>query len=373
MGPNSDGIPVYRGKLRRNGVRVIIKEYRNTPRQQFLKDLDRLYPVVHPNLPMVIAKSVDKEPIPYVLLEYAASGSARLYLKKQIAGDPLASIIACIRLISDVMSALQYIVNSNRFEAYDIENCTDVSRYSITGDRKVLIGQDLVTRNPLKTSIIPENQSLATWLKAKAWFIVMDLLYGGANVIDWTNWDTIRTTAPHLRPILTMVTFKCPSFDTMVSRFRSVVHEINLREDELTYKDIRQAIVSLPSLVPTYMYKPPVPLDVVVGDIGYMHGGQFIRLGSIRPSIRKISPLPEYILTTPDVTSREESEGVIRREIRAAHYAEIARWGESEYVEDVQTYWEFFVAATRSLFSELGPEHDGVRVSDLILGDDLFV
>lgn len=111
-----------------------------------------------------------------------------------------------------------------------------------------------------------------------------------------------------------MVTFLVPSFDVMAERFKKLATNLepSYRAGRLTYRDIRATMLKIPDLDPGYMYKPEIPLNVAVGDIGYVRGIEFIKLASIKDEIQGTSKRDEYLVASGPITSTDLADGVIR-------------------------------------------------------------
>jgi hypothetical protein len=113
-----------------------------------------------------------------------------------------------------------------------------------------------------------------------------------------------------------MATYLNPSFDDMVESFHNVAVQLQPRFDagELTYTDIREVLLKYSDTAPPdYMYKPPKPLDIAVGDVGYICGDKFVKLGSIMPKYRgNIKHIDDYTSTSGPLESTPQPGGIIK-------------------------------------------------------------
>ncbi|KAF8321700.1 hypothetical protein DL93DRAFT_1453505 [Clavulina sp. PMI_390] len=160
----------------------------------------------------------------------------------------------------------------------------------------------------------------------------------------------------------------------MVDRLQTLAGQLKLKhqDDELTYPAIRESLLELPGINPAYIYKPDIPLKVELGDVGYLRGSEFIRLGTIRDSIaaHHLTSMPEYTTASSDISSVELLDGQIRHEVESAHYVEIARWKRSEAISDSRVYWPAFAKKTTEILAEMDERNQPmaqVSRTDLIL------
>ncbi|KAF8321699.1 hypothetical protein DL93DRAFT_1453461 [Clavulina sp. PMI_390] len=86
---------LHRGTLQRNGLRVVVKEYYPNAQQLFLRDLRRLNQMMHPNLPMVVGRSVPSERLPYFVVTHRSDANLKAFLRDLLQKPPTESFLAC--------------------------------------------------------------------------------------------------------------------------------------------------------------------------------------------------------------------------------------------------------------------------------------
>lgn len=111
-----------------------------------------------------------------------------------------------------------------------------------------------------------------------------------------------------------MVNFMCPSFDVMTERFVNLATQLKpeYEDGKLTYPRIREELLKIPGMHPTYLYKPIIPLEMTVGDLGYIRGTSFIKLDSIKPIICGVHKMEDYTAVSGEITSTPLADGVIQ-------------------------------------------------------------
>lgn len=210
--------------------------------------------------------------------------------------------------------------------------------------------------------------------------------------------SAVQTRWPHIKPLLTLSAYHCPTFTLMSERLTNLSDTLRPAQNDgqLTYAMIRKEMLKLPQCNPTAFFKPPVPLNIAYGDIGYMKDGDFVKLDNMRDAFKdetKINPHYEDYLRTSGagaISSEDLGDGIIRFVFSVAliqfvtknptrHtfedtvYIEIrvARWGDSNYVADVHKFWPLFIDKARMIKRLYGEEHK-IAISDLLFGDDIL-
>lgn len=84
------------------------------------------------------------------------------------------------------------------------------------------------------------------------------------------------------------------------------------KHSKLAYTKIRETILRLDRFSPEHLYAPNASLGVALGDIGYIQGGEFIKLDSLRAAFGKTCHLADYKTASGAMESSEQSaDGVI--------------------------------------------------------------
>jgi len=253
-----------------------------------------------------------------------------------------------------------------------LERCVKVDSLFITPTGKVVVGRNLFAADPVMTAFVDGSLDLGEWLKNQFWFIAMGLLYGDVSAIDWAEWESIQTVAPHVRPLLTLSSHNCPTFTLMSERLTGLIQILKPFQGEgiLTYAKIRSELLKLPFCNPNFTFMPKEPLDVHVGDIGYMHHGAFLKLDSVVDYLRGgfVSPSgrdDDYVRASGVIISEDLGNGVLRHTFEHGAYAETARWRNPSFVTNTVPYWPLFLDKATEIIQLYGDKCN-IAASDLI-------
>lgn len=93
----------------------------------------------------------------------------------------------------------------------------------------------------------------------------------------------IERATSHLYPFTSLVAF-LPTFCDLLKRLTGLQESLSkpYKSGTLTYRTIRSNMLRLKGLSLSHMYYPPSPLDITIGDVGYMEGNTFVKLHNIR-------------------------------------------------------------------------------------------
>jgi len=189
--------------------------------------------------------------------------------------------------------------------------------------------------------------------------------------IRWNSFDSIcrAEACPHLRPLLALVVpYDCPSFEFMADRVNKTFLALDAcsRFADPDYRVLRSRLLDIESLCLNYPYFPPEPLDVQLGDIGYIRNDKFIKLTDRRQELKIVQKsIDPYITASGDHTSMDLGNGVVRHTFKSPLYAKIARFSPPRFAES-RHWWPYFIKEAPKILAEFKDEH-GISLSDLIL------
>ena len=91
----------------------------------------------------------------------------------------------------------------------------------------------------------------------------------------------------------------------------------------LTYSDIRRELLKFPINLSRFFF-PKVPIDVALGDVGYMKDEVFVKLDNMREAFidhegEAIKGSEDYLTASGPIISEDLGEGVIRFVHSAVH------------------------------------------------------
>jgi len=258
----------------------------------------------------------------------------------------------------------------------DLQDCVQVSSFRIAQSGRIVIGQSLIESG----SSLEENVStddLDAWLKDQLWLITMQLLYGDSNAIHWDNWESIQTSVPYLRPLLTYVTCYCPTFSLMSQRLSDLFESLEPlhKSKTLTYPIARSHMLQSPLIHMGYFMLPQKPMEVAIGDIGYIRGDCFIKLHNIQSDwdlkIVPISDKVNMMEASVEVKINEISDNVIRYGFEQPLYIHITRYHNPEEIEDHCGVWSHYIRDAPTILQKYGEGHN-ISTTDLMLVTGLW-
>lgn len=204
--------------------------------------------------------------------------------------------------------------------------------------------------------------------------------------------SAIQTVSPHIRPLLTLTSYHCPTFALMSERLTNLADALKPAQidGQLTYAMIRKEMLKLSHCNPAYLFEPPVPIDIAYGDIGYMNDDDFVKLDNMRDAFKdeaKINPDYEDYLRSSGagaISSEDLGDGVIRfvnsvaliqfvtkkptrHTFEDTVFIEIGRWRDPQCVVDVHKFWPLLIDKARMIKRTCGEEHK-FAISDLLFG-----
>ncbi|KLO14672.1 hypothetical protein SCHPADRAFT_301348 [Schizopora paradoxa] len=275
------------------------------------------------------------------------------------------------------------------FKFAQVKNCV------IGPNGKIIIGHNLITGEERK-DLQPVYKDCDEWLKEMFYMIGSQLIYGPVEP-DWSDWDWVTASKStkgeltrHTRILENVFCFLQPTFSDLVSdlekiadRLRSIVPS-NSKDDgymlnkstPLEFQRVRDVLLEIRDGQIYYIYRPLVPFDVRVLDVGYIRpgDGQFVKIDSYRGRL-KVGPIekpdPKLLGARHYHSSRVPGhKGMIRHRFEQPNYATVRRMTACEAMPDSETKnaWRLFAKDARRLFEEHSPAHPDMRIQDLILG-----
>ncbi|KAG8874396.1 hypothetical protein FRB97_005957 [Tulasnella sp. 331] len=179
-----------------------------------------------------------------------------------------------------------------------------------------------------------------------------------------------NTLDKHVQPLSTLVAYDCPEFTDVIRRLTSILNPLEglMRSSTpgLTYPDIRRQLLRTPSVHLCFFYRPPIAIDVALGDIGYMDGPSFVKVANIKEDVTfeiAINGPGDFIRSAPPVVQSERlGDGTLRHTFYDPVYCNIVRQGNAERIKDISAIWPHFIRRAPEI-SEIA----GLQPEDLIL------
>ncbi|KAG8991891.1 hypothetical protein FRB93_002511 [Tulasnella sp. JGI-2019a] len=219
--------------------------------------------------------------------------------------------MAALEVLEGVASVMNYLCQQPGMGIAALNACSQVPTFRLGTSGRVLVGYDLVysepwTEDPV-TSVSPDNLLVTHFFRT-----TMELLYGNENAIDWGDWDSIQTTAPRVRPLLTFTSFDCPSFACLSERLTGLFMPLKSRlmDNLLDCPQIRAAMSVIPGIDLNGFLLLRIPLDVALGDIGYIHNDTFFKLHNIQEELPfDAEPYQGHFRASGDFTTEKLAKG----------------------------------------------------------------
>ncbi|KAG8869996.1 hypothetical protein FRB97_000465 [Tulasnella sp. 331] len=322
--------------------RVVIKRYPQAYDERLLlEDLARLARFRHPNTPALIGKSAREAATPFAVFRELNLISLHDMFLRYMETSPAEGFMFALSIMQGVASAIQHLSCDLNFGTKDLEACMNIGNLALSGSGKVIVGYGYLLSTP-GTSY---NQDLSRWLILHFWRLTNEMLYGSAEPFNEDNWDKRR-----LSGILNQL--------EGLRRFST---------RELTYPDIRRELLRTPSAHLCFVYRPKKPIDVALGDIGYMKGGSFVRLANINEDFAFVTVKngnTDYVRSAPpSIRSERLVDGTLKHTFLNPIHSNIVRQGDAEGIEDIPTIWQHFIRRAPEIASSVV----GLRAEDLIL------
>ncbi|KAG8871785.1 hypothetical protein FRB98_000493 [Tulasnella sp. 332] len=351
--------------------RVVIKRYPQAYDERLLlEDLARLARFRHPNTPALIGKSAREAATPFAVFRELNLISLHDMFLRYMETSPAEGFMFALSIMQGVASAIQHLSWDLNFGTKDLEACMNIGNLALSGSGKVIVGYGYLLSTP-GTSY---NQDLSRWLILHFWRLTNEMLYGSAEPFNEDNWDTMQSKLDkHVQPLPTLVAYDCPDFPFIERRLSGILNQLEgLRRfstRELTYPDIRRELLRTPSAHLCFVYRPKKPIDVALGDIGYMKGGSFVRLANINEDFAFVTVKngnADYVRSAPpSIRSERLVDGTLKHTFFNPIHSNIVRQGDAEGIEDIPTIWQHFIRRAPEIASSVV----GLRAEDLILSD----
>ncbi|KAG8875696.1 hypothetical protein FRB97_004799 [Tulasnella sp. 331] len=218
--------------------------------------------------------------------------------------SPVEGFMFALSMMQGAASALQYLSGELRIGTDDLKSCMQVTNMRLSPRGKVVVGHGFILSPPTQFDV----SDLSKWLIRHFWCMTMEVLYGDVDAIKPDNWSSVQSIEKHVHPLETLVAYDCPNFVFMTKRLTDILTPLEgLRRcsgGELTYLDIRTQLLRAPQVDLCFFYHPPEPMEVSLGDIGYIDAGgsSFVRLSNIGDDV-PITAVPnesvEYVTASP--------------------------------------------------------------------------
>ncbi|KAG9036535.1 hypothetical protein FRB95_008590 [Tulasnella sp. JGI-2019a] len=365
---------LYRAEYEASGkvVKAVVKIFPASAKsksQDFIDDeIKRIKELWHPHLPQLLGRSFPKADRPFLVLSDYTERNVRNDLEPKLLNDPVGGFMAALEVLEGVASAMNYLREQPGMGVAALNACSQVPTFRLGTSGQVLVGYGLVysepwTEDPV-TSASPDNLLINHF-----WRITMELLYGDEDAIDWGDWNSVQTAAPHVRPFLTLTSFDCPSFECLSERLTGLLGSLKscLMNGSLDYSQIRAAMSAIPGVDLDYLYLPPIPFDVTLGDIGYIKGDTFVKLYNIQQDIPfDPVPYPGYFRASGDFTTEKLANGDIMHTFTSPVFIQILHRDRSEACPSTMRFLSYFIKNARAIHEKYCADLD-VDVTELIL------
>ncbi|KAG9036531.1 hypothetical protein FRB95_008586 [Tulasnella sp. JGI-2019a] len=356
------------GKVVRAVVKIFPASAKSKSQDYIDDEIKRIKELWHPHLPQLLGRSLPKADRPFLVLSDYTERNVRNDLEPKLLKDPVGGFMAALEVLEGVASAMNYLREQPGMGIAALNACSQVPTFRLGTSGQVLVGHGLFYSEPWTgdpvTSASPDNL-----LINRFWRITMELLYGDENAIDWGDWNSIQTAAPHVQPFLTLTSFDCPSFECLSERLTGLLGslESRLMDGSLNYSQIRTAMSAIPGVDLDYLYLPPIPLDVALGDIGYIKGDTFVKLYNIQQDIPfDPVPYPGYFRASGDFTTEKLANGDIMHTFTSPVFIQILYRDRSEACPGTMRFLSYFIKNARAIHERYCVDLD-VDVTELIL------
>ncbi|KAK7055534.1 hypothetical protein R3P38DRAFT_2847666 [Favolaschia claudopus] len=330
-----EGWIAFHGTLRNTMESVIVKRYQRGCKQAVVDaDIRAFKEYWHSNLPQYLGRSSPLADAPHIVLKGVTSDHVSSYIASKFAEDNQRGSVEALRLLRDLTNALAFTVGTTASSSFDI------SKIHLNDSGNVVV----VNLDPVLDASQASDDGMPYW---RSWQeICIELLAGDPRYepnpsIEYDADPTSHQRLEYLRPILGHIHYGGARF-----REASIVLAFNSQGLVLdqAYRDLQASIHCHPqSHSPSvntqvlgamwrrlhelhYVAHFREPLDVNIGDIGYITGNppRFVRLKNMRsrvtddwaPKSKKLRPLT---LIPPKWWTTSTVDGIVRHECRFSY------------------------------------------------------
>ncbi|KAF8157267.1 hypothetical protein B0H34DRAFT_798558 [Crassisporium funariophilum] len=278
---------IYRGNFRseQGPTKALIKMYSPTKkgRKEFKAGLEFWKKNFHPNLHQLLGHSTMSTPGPFLLLSDYASHDVTGHMRKQLESGEVMSFVSTARLLHGVASGMEYLRRHCSLTKMELQGCMEATNLVLTSEGEVVVGHNLLMSDPgLVSEPLPEN--LEEFLMEMFWFFGVRFTYG-PNDPDLSDWDWISArnggrSYSHMRMLECFMMFIAGALEDVAGELDNLIDSLEslAARGELTFKNIRNAVLQVRDGGIGFWYRPPKPLHCRLMDIGYMRNGEFIVL-----------------------------------------------------------------------------------------------
>ncbi|KAF8192811.1 hypothetical protein K438DRAFT_1969932 [Mycena galopus ATCC 62051] len=306
---NGNGWIAFKGKLQETGENIIVKRYQTDVASRKAiheADIKAFKKYWHPNLLQYIGRSHPGTDEPYTVLRGVTSDHVSNYIALKFAEDNQSGSVEALRLLRDFTHALGFIVGTTTSSSFDVRaffalppsmNPAQISKVHLNDSGNVVV----VNLDPVLVANKGSNDDMPHW---RSWQeISIELLAGDPSYapnpsIEYDIDPVSHRRIEYLRPVLGHihyggVRFKEPSIE---KAFKSEALVLSQALRELQGR-VHNPLTAPDSQVLHAMWRRfrelhyvahfREPLDVDVGDIGYITGNpqKFICLANVHSRV----------------------------------------------------------------------------------------
>ncbi|KAG8907095.1 hypothetical protein FRB99_005350 [Tulasnella sp. 403] len=368
----------YIGGRDRDSTPVIVKKYpRGYQLARFIEEIqryNRLVHVVHSNVPRLIGRSHTGAELLFAVIADYTGPDAGTYLTTEIAKSDVDGFMAGLSVMQGVAAALEFYRKDMLVGLTTLQECIKVPSLRLSKSGSVIVGQNVVASDSFLSDPIA-LYDLEMWLKDQFNDLTFQLLFGGVDAIKWDDWDSVRNTAPHVRPLITFVAYDCPTFTFMSKRLNTLLDWLEdlYHSRALTYRTIRARMLDSEKICQNLYWYPPKEVDAVIGDVGYVKDGRdFVKLCNVTGEVDfKVNRYEPELLRAGDYVTKDGQNGVVVHEFKDVQYAKVTRWDSYEYVETSTPLWRYLRDKAPEILAKYGAGHD-IGATDLIIIGGVF-
>lgn len=360
------------GRLTSNGSVVVRKLYRTDQmaKKEFQRETKAWKALSDSGLVRFLGQSERDSTNPFIILE-CQDMNLQTGMKHMLnSADVCVSFLNALDVVEGVASALLYLATDFKLGRHEWEECLKASNLLINREGRPILGRNLVESAPQLD--LDCTQQLDRIL-IDFYGLVDKMLFGDKPFFPFATWSAVgeRRDLAYLRPLMMLIAWK-PSIDFRIiaNRIFDVANRLRAIPDR-SFSSIRQELLATDSLYHAFSFRPEIPWDAKLFDIGYVRGEEFVVLCNgidkywsciIVERNVEISTSP----VIPETDIKSFPGGIRRYKFCNMNHATMMRQLDSQKMTDTVSATRFLRDISSRIFDEYGESH-GIRISDIIL------
>ncbi|KAF5313230.1 hypothetical protein D9619_003581 [Psilocybe cf. subviscida] len=265
---------------------VLVKRFHDV--KDFVQELSILRELWHPHLPRLVAFSSESERRPFVVLDgKVVSNDMRSYVLTSLKGGAVAGLMAGLRIMHGVSTALDYLRTSNLLSKDELTKCLQPSDMVLSNNNGVMLGGNLLSCATIRPSSpdCHRDETMEEYLAEKLFALLLQVFCPESRFAR-LEVDSPRTLASVLRMLLQFAAFggkgrSLTQIRKKIDRAWATLSLNRIQDSQVSFRDVRECLLQIDDMTVYRAYVPRPHWRISTGDIGYVKDDNFILIANV--------------------------------------------------------------------------------------------